>query len=123
MLSSSKSSRLSSQSSNSLQSASSSTPIATRFSSKYVLIALFRTIDYSKSFSTRCPCCSSNINTVVNLEAGNATYLWAGVIFCCVSPFCACIPFMTDKCADKNHYCPQCGFNVLRKHKGYFDCD
>jgi hypothetical protein len=86
------------------------------------MLIWLRLFDYSHSISIRCPCCSNQVNTVVNQESGNAAYFWAGVICFCVSPMCCCLPFMCDKCLDKNHYCPNCGFNVLRKHRGFFEC-
>lgn len=66
------------------------------------------------------------VMTVVNNETGNATYMWAGGIFLCCSYFgccspCCCIPFLSDRFMDKNHYCSQCGFNILRKHKECLD--
>lgn len=58
----------------------------------------------------------------MNSEPGNAAYLWAGIICCFISPLCTCLPFLTDKCMDKNHYCPNCGFNIVRKHRGFVEC-
>ena len=79
-------------------------------------------MNYSYPMNIRCPCCSMQVTTTVNNEAGNTAYLWAGLICCLVGVCFVCLPFMTDKCMDKNHYCPNCGFNILRKHRGFAEC-
>ena len=83
----------------------------------------FRPLDYSKPISIKCPCCSMQVMTTINQEPGNTAYLWSAVICCCIGVCFTCLPFLTNKCMDKNHYCPSCGFNIIRKHRGFIDCD
>jgi len=61
-----------------------------------------------------------SVPTIVNQEIGNTTFLWCAFL-CCVNPLCCCLPFMLDSCLDKNHYCPNCGNNILRKHQRCFE--
>ena len=72
---------------------------------------------YQYPIQIRCPCCKLHVTSVVNQEPGNTTYAWLGTCLICFGiPFCL-IPYFVDGCLDKNHYCPNCGFNILRKHQ------
>ncbi len=72
---------------------------------------------YQYPIQIRCPCCKLHVTSVVNQEPGNTTYAWLGTCLICFGiPFCL-IPYFVDGCLDKNHYCPSCGFNILRKHQ------
>lgn len=74
--------------------------------------------------NAKCPCCHLNVTTAVVEEPGNSTYIWSFVCCCCCGLMCAFLPCFIDKCLDKNHFCPHCGFNILRKHQGCWEfCD
>lgn len=79
-------------------------------------------IDYNQPINITCPCCKYNVTSIVNSEPGTSVYVWAGILCCCINPCCAFIPFLTDKCMDRNHYCPRCGFHIMKKNRGMFDC-
>ncbi|TPX64734.1 hypothetical protein SpCBS45565_g05653 [Spizellomyces sp. 'palustris'] len=54
-----------------------------------------------------CTRCQETVTTRVAVEAGTFTWLMAGMI-CCICFPCAWIPFASDGCQDKHHYCPKC---------------
>ncbi|CAF0839700.1 unnamed protein product [Brachionus calyciflorus] len=72
--------------------------------------------DYSTQ--TVCPRCRTYVSTNVKYIIGPITWLIAGVL--CVFGFncgCCLIPFCADSCKNVEHYCPNCGFLILRRIK------
>ncbi|KAJ8925137.1 hypothetical protein NQ315_001319 [Exocentrus adspersus] len=54
-----------------------------------------------------CPSCHAQITTEVQLENSTKTHLMA-VLLCLICCPCVFIPYCTDSCKSKNHYCPNC---------------
>ena len=70
---------------------------------------------YNQTMILSCPCCKNSVQSLVNHESGNTSVVWFATLLCCVGQ-CCCLPFMLDDCLDKVHYCPNCGYQILRKH-------
>ncbi|XP_018566761.1 lipopolysaccharide-induced tumor necrosis factor-alpha factor homolog [Anoplophora glabripennis] len=54
-----------------------------------------------------CPSCHAQVTTDVVLENNTNTHLFA-VLLCLICFPCVFIPYCTDSCKSKNHYCPNC---------------
>ncbi|XP_018566760.1 lipopolysaccharide-induced tumor necrosis factor-alpha factor homolog [Anoplophora glabripennis] len=54
-----------------------------------------------------CPSCHAQVTTNVVLENSTKTHLFA-VLLCLICCPCVFIPYCTDSCKSKNHYCPNC---------------
>lgn len=63
----------------------------------------------------KCHHCNNHVKSMVEKVSGKMSYGCFAVIFCCVSPICACLPLKYDfGLKDTIHYCPVC-FNVVAK--------
>ncbi|KAF5279102.1 hypothetical protein FQA39_LY05780 [Lamprigera yunnana] len=75
-----------------------------------VMIASSPPVIYGpNSIPMTCPHCHNQITTRVESESSSKTHLFA-VLLCIVGCIpCCLIPYCTDSCQNRNHYCPSCG--------------
>ncbi|XP_031636269.1 lipopolysaccharide-induced tumor necrosis factor-alpha factor homolog [Contarinia nasturtii] len=55
-----------------------------------------------------CPSCHASIMTKVQTESSSRTHILALLLCLFLCWPCVCVPYCTDSCQNRNHYCPQC---------------
>ncbi|KRX10946.1 hypothetical protein PPERSA_12070 [Pseudocohnilembus persalinus] len=78
-------------------------------------------LDFKRPICTTCPNCQAIIETKVEKQNGNMTYLTAGILLLMACWPCCLLPFCIDDCKDMQHMCPQCG-NQVHKQEFMENC-